>query len=75
MREVQIELAELERGSSSPHIHGEPINTNDLRTNMEHMRVEIERLKERLHSKWGRWVTDELPPVYAEVGPSSLVYI
>ena len=71
IREVQIELAELERGLSSSHNYDEP-NIDDLRRNMEHMRIEIERLKEALHSKWGRGLTDELPPVYAEVGPSRL---
>ena len=69
MREVQLEMADLERDAGASHMHLEPNTNVDLRVTMEHMRREIEGLKEVQYSQWGWGLTDELPPVYAEVGP------
>jgi len=68
MQEVQQEMADLERGSPSSHLHVELDNNDDLRVAMEQMRVEIERLKDAQYSQWGQGLSDELPPVYAEKG-------
>jgi len=66
MQEVQQEMADLERGSPSSHLHVELDNNDDLRMAMEQMRVEIGRLKDAQYSRWGQGLSDELPPVYAE---------